>query len=107
MLILTRKTDQGIVFSGNVTIRILSVEGERVKIGIDAPRSVQVLREELVAVPANGNGSGNDHANGASAANDTPNGTENGASGVTSNGTVDAPRNGVHESPATQRRAVS
>ncbi len=48
MLILTRKTDQGIVFSGNVIVRILAVDGERVKIGIDAPRSVQVLREELV-----------------------------------------------------------
>ncbi len=49
MLILTRKTDQGIVFAGDVIVRILSVEGERVKIGIDAPRSVQVLREELVS----------------------------------------------------------
>ena len=37
MLILTRKTDQGIVFAGDVIVRILSVEGERVKIGIDAP----------------------------------------------------------------------
>lgn len=48
MLILTRKPEQGIVISGDVTVRILSIEGERVKIGIDAPRSVTVLREELV-----------------------------------------------------------
>ena len=51
MLILTRKTSQGIVLSGNVIVRILAVDGERVKLGIDAPRSVQVLREELITNP--------------------------------------------------------
>lgn len=63
MLILTRKTSQGIVFSGNVIVRILAVDGERVKLGIDAPRSVQVLREELLTKPrpaANGTDEGAD-----------------------------------------------
>ena len=48
MLILTRKSEQGIVIAGDVTIRVLAIEGERVKLGIDAPRAISVLREELV-----------------------------------------------------------
>ncbi|MEX2375501.1 MAG: carbon storage regulator CsrA [Dehalococcoidia bacterium] len=48
MLILTRKTEQGIVIDGHVVVRVLAIDGDRVKIGIDAPRSVSVLREELL-----------------------------------------------------------
>ena len=48
MLILTRKAEQGIVIDGRITVRVLAVEGERVKLGIDAPITVGVLREELV-----------------------------------------------------------
>ncbi len=55
MLILTRKAEQGIVIDGNVVVRVLSVEGERVKIGIEAPRSIGVLREELLIEVADEN----------------------------------------------------
>lgn len=48
MLILTRKVEQGIVINKDVIVRVLSIDGERVKIGIDAPRSISVLREELL-----------------------------------------------------------
>ena len=48
MLILTRKVEQGIVINKDVVVRVLSIDGERVKIGIDAPRSISVLREELL-----------------------------------------------------------
>ena len=47
MLILTRKIDQGIVISGNILVRVLGVERDRVKIGISAPGEVTVLRQEL------------------------------------------------------------
>jgi carbon storage regulator CsrA len=47
MLILTRKIDQGIVISGNILVRVLGVERDRVKIGISAPTEVTVLRQEL------------------------------------------------------------
>lgn len=47
MLILSRKVDQGIVFSGNILIRVLSVERDRVKLGISAPGDVTVMRQEL------------------------------------------------------------
>ena len=55
MLILTRKAEQGIVIDGNVVLRILAVDGERVKIGVEAPRSITVLREELLTEVADAN----------------------------------------------------
>lgn len=48
MLILTRKAEQGIVIDQVTTVRILSIDGDRVKIGIDAPTSITILREELL-----------------------------------------------------------
>lgn len=48
MLILTRKIDQSIIIDGNITIMVLGVERDRVKLGIAAPANVIVLREELV-----------------------------------------------------------
>lgn len=48
MLILTRKVDQGIVISGNIRVRVLGVDRDRVKIGIEAPLDVTVLRQELL-----------------------------------------------------------
>jgi carbon storage regulator len=48
MLILTRKIDQSIIIQGNITVMVLGVERDRVKLGIAAPENVAVLREELV-----------------------------------------------------------
>ena len=48
MLILTRKVDQGIVIAGNIHVRVLGVERDRVKIGISAPLDVTILRQELL-----------------------------------------------------------
>ena len=48
MLILTRKIDQGIVIAGNIHVRVLGVERDRVKIGISAPLEVTILRQELL-----------------------------------------------------------
>ncbi len=48
MLILTRKIEQGIVIDEHTRVRVLSIDGERVKIGIDAPSHITVLREELL-----------------------------------------------------------
>ena len=48
MLILTRKVDQSIIIQGNITIMVLGVERDRVKLGIAAPADVAVLREELM-----------------------------------------------------------
>ncbi len=48
MLILTRKAEQAVVIGGVTTVRVLSIDGDRVKLGIDAPRDVVVLRDELL-----------------------------------------------------------
>ena len=48
MLVLTRKLNQSITLGENVKISVLSIDGDRVSIGIDAPRSVRVFRSELL-----------------------------------------------------------
>lgn len=48
MLILSRKPGESIVIGTDVVVKVLSVEGEKVRIGIAAPDSVRVLREELL-----------------------------------------------------------
>jgi carbon storage regulator len=48
MLVLRRKEKQGIVLGDNIRVVILAVRGGRVKIGIEAPRGVTVVREELL-----------------------------------------------------------
>ena len=47
MLILTRRVGEKIVIGENVTVTVLSVKGNQVRIGIDAPRDVMVNREEI------------------------------------------------------------
>lgn len=47
MLILTRKIDESIIIADHITVTVLEISGERVKIGIDAPRDVVILRQEL------------------------------------------------------------
>jgi carbon storage regulator len=48
MLVLRRKAGEAIVLNGVIKIHILAIEGERVKVGIDAPPDVLVVREELL-----------------------------------------------------------
>lgn len=47
MLILTRRVDESLVIGDNITVTILGVKGNQVRIGVDAPRDVSVHREEL------------------------------------------------------------
>lgn len=47
MLVLTRKKGEGIVIGKDITITLLEVKGEGVKIGIDAPKSVNICRQEI------------------------------------------------------------
>lgn len=49
MLILSRKVDEQIKIGENITLTIIEVRGEQVKIGIEAPKSVKVFREEVLA----------------------------------------------------------
>lgn len=48
MLVLTRKPLEEIVIAGNIRIRVLGVQGNRIKLGIDAPPEIDIQRGELV-----------------------------------------------------------
>src|SRR5215813_1700967 len=48
MLVLRRKAGEAIVLNGTITIHVLAVEGERVKLGISAPPEVVIVRSELL-----------------------------------------------------------
>ncbi len=47
MLVLTRKRDESLVINDNIVVTVLAIEGDKVKIGITAPREISVLRHEL------------------------------------------------------------
>lgn len=49
MLILTRKPGESIIIGDNIEIKVLEVSDSRVKVGIDAPREVKVLRKEVIS----------------------------------------------------------
>ena len=48
MLVLARKTNESIVLGDDITVRIISIDKGVVKIGIDAPKNVTILRSELL-----------------------------------------------------------
>ena len=73
MLVLTRKPGQSIMIGDDIEVQVLSVAGDKVRLGITAPREVGIFRDEVyerierdreadrdpaqVPAPANGNGS--------------------------------------------------
>jgi carbon storage regulator len=48
MLVLTRKKEQSIIIGENVEIMVLGVSGDKVRLGITAPREVDVFRKEVI-----------------------------------------------------------
>jgi carbon storage regulator len=47
MLVLTRKGNQSIMIGDDIEVSVLAIMGEKVRIGIEAPRSVPVFRKEV------------------------------------------------------------
>lgn len=47
MLVLSRKTKEAIRIGDNIEISILAIEGDQVKLGISAPKSVEIHRKEV------------------------------------------------------------
>ncbi len=47
MLVLTRKPNQSIMIVDDIEVSVLAIMGEKVRIGIEAPRSVPVFRKEV------------------------------------------------------------
>ncbi len=48
MLVLARKLDESIVIGENIVVKVISIEKGVVKLGIEAPSSVSILRSELL-----------------------------------------------------------
>lgn len=48
MLVLSRKKGEALSIGPNITVEILGVEGDRVRIGISAPKEVRIFRKELL-----------------------------------------------------------
>jgi carbon storage regulator len=58
VLVLTRKSNQSIMIGDEIEISVLAIMGEKVRIGIEAPRSVPVFRREVyVEIREDANGS--------------------------------------------------
>lgn len=47
MLVLTRRPGESVVIGNDVVVTVLEVRGDQVRVGVSAPRSVQVHREEV------------------------------------------------------------
>lgn len=47
MLVLTRRPGESIVVGDNIVVTVIEIKGGQVRIGIDAPRDVDVYREEI------------------------------------------------------------
>jgi carbon storage regulator len=48
MLILTRRPNQALLIGSDVIVTVLEVDGDRVRLGIAAPRDIPILRDELI-----------------------------------------------------------
>ena len=47
MLVLTRKLNESIVIAGQITVRIVKIDGDQVRLGIEAPLDVPIHRQEV------------------------------------------------------------
>ncbi len=50
MLVLSRRHNEAIVIDGRITITVLEVRGNQIRLGVETPGDMPVFREELVAV---------------------------------------------------------
>ena len=48
MLIISRKKTEGVVINENIEITVIDIQGDRIRIGIDAPSEVKIVRKELL-----------------------------------------------------------
>ena len=78
MLVLTRKPGQSIIIGDGIEVQVLSVAGEKVRLGITAPRDVDIFRNEVYERIED------------EARDDADGGDEGGPKAHSENGTIDA-----------------
>lgn len=47
MLVLTRKTGETLMLGEDIQVKVISIDGDQVKIGIEAPKSLKIYRQEV------------------------------------------------------------
>lgn len=47
MLVLSRQTNESIIINNNITVTVVEIRGDKVRLGIEAPKEVPVHREEV------------------------------------------------------------
>ena len=47
MLVLSRKKDEKIIIGDNITVMVIEIRGDKVRLGIDAPKEISVHRQEV------------------------------------------------------------
>lgn len=55
MLVLSRKKNESIVINNDITITVIEIRGDKVRLGVEAPRNVPVHRQEVYDIIANKN----------------------------------------------------
>jgi len=53
MLVLSRMEGQRIIIGDNIVVTVIQVKGDKVRIGVEAPRTIEVNREELLEEKSN------------------------------------------------------
>ena len=48
MLVLSRKVDESIVINSDIIVTVIEIRGDKVRLGINAPRDVPIHREEII-----------------------------------------------------------
>jgi carbon storage regulator len=48
MLVLTRKQNEGILIGNDIVVTVINIEGDKIRLGIEAPKNIRVIREELL-----------------------------------------------------------
>lgn len=48
MLVLTRKKNESVILNENIEITVLEIDGDQVKLGIQAPKDIEILRKEII-----------------------------------------------------------
>ncbi len=52
MLVLSRKINESIIMDGEIRVTVTAIRGTQVRLSIEAPPDVRILRQELLATPA-------------------------------------------------------